>query len=64
MNFHGLFSLHTICLGKVPSKENKISFLLEKMQKLCLLHMDYALKLQYVPNFFSPAEHPKAVVKW
>jgi len=46
VNFHGLFSLHTFCLGKVPSKENKISFLLEKVRKLYLLHMDDVLKLQ------------------
>lgn len=46
-------------LGKVPSKENKISFLLEKIQKLYLLHMDCVLKLQYVPNLFSPADIQK-----
>lgn len=60
VNFHELFRLQTLCLGKVSNKEIRFIFCWEKKTKT-LLCMDYVLKLQYVPIFFSSAEHPKAV---
>lgn len=63
LNIRGLFSLHSMCLGKVPSKESKISFFAGNNTKALFTTHGLCFETPVCAQFFSPPGQPKAIVK-